>query len=709
MLNSSLVREGAPAPLGATFDGSGVNFALYSAHATRVELGLFDRADALAEQVRVPLPGRTGPIWHGYVPDVRPGQLYGYRVHGPWDPDRGHRFDPTKLLLDPYARELGRALRWNAVLVSSRTAGEHEPSVLTSDTAPFAPLAAVPAPATERAFDWRDDRALRTPWRDTIIYELHVKGFSALNHTLPAALRGTYLGLASSASIAHLKSLGVTAVQLMPVHSRSDEWRLVQTGLVNYWGYNTLAFFVPDHRFATAQSPLRAVDEFKTMVRELHAAGIEVLLDVVYNHTAEGDHTGPTLSFRGIDNASYYRLDPHQPARYQNFAGTGNTLDLRSACTRQLVMDSLRYWVDEMHVDGFRFDLATILARQTDEVDLHSGFAVDVLQDPVLGQAKLIAEPWDVGPRGYHVGGFPPGWSEWNDKYRNTVRRFWAGQPGALADLPTRLAGSSDLYRDPGTGRRPTASINTVTTHDGFTLADLVAYNDRHNHANGENNEDGDRHNLSWNTGVEGDTDDPSIVELRRRRRRNFVLTLMTSLGVPMISGGDEMGRTQHGNNNAYCHDSVLTWTPWRLDAPGAEFLAFVQSMARLRRTQAVLRRDEFLNGRLADQADVLWLTADGREMTETDWSDPERRTLGVLLDGTAIAGFDEAGRPLTGDTLLIAFSAAADPIPFTMPRHRRGRWELIVNTAAPSATGERYAEVFTLVAHSAAVFRWRS
>jgi len=436
-----------------------------------------------------------------------------------------------------------------------------------------------------------------------------------------------------------------------------------------------------------------------------------VILDVAYNHTAEGDETGPTLSFRGIDNASYYRLDPHRPGRYQNFAGTGNTLDMRSPRALQLVMDSLRYWVDEMHVDGFRFDLATVLARKSDEVDTASGFCEAVLQDPVLSRVKLIAEPWDIGPDGYHVGNFPAGWSEWNDRYRNTIRHFWSGRPGAFGDLPTRLAGSSDLYRDRNPDRRPTASINAVTTHDGFTLSDLVSYNERHNEANGENNQDGDRHNLSWNSGVEGETDLPAVVELRQRRRRNFVLTLMVSLGVPMICGGDELGRTQRGNNNAYCHDSELTWTSWSLDDDAKRFLQFVQSVTALRRAQPVLRRNTFLRGRSGDRADVLWLTADGREIRDTDWADPDRQTLGVLLDGRAIGEVDEQGRPITGDSLLVVLSAAARQVAFTLPTLAGGdRWELLVDTAQPAVTGTQHApeSAFVLTAHSSAVFRSR-
>jgi glycogen operon protein len=703
------LQAGSPTPLGATYDGSGVNFALFSAHATRVELCLFDRPEALRESVRIPLPERTSLAWHGRIPGLRPGQLYGYRVHGPWDPSNGHRFDPSKLLLDPYARELGRPLKWNAVLLGSPNTARGTSSPDTADTAPFAPLAMVSDPDARSSFDWRGDMALRTPWRDTVIYELHVKGFTALNEAVPASLRGTFLGVASEPSIRHLKALGITAVELMPVQARSDEWRLVQAGLVNYWGYNTLAFFVPDHRFATDRSPLRAVNEFKTMVRELHAAGIEVILDVVYNHTSEGDETGPTLSFRGIDNASYYRLDPLEPGRYQNFAGTGNTLDMRSPRALKLVLDSLRYWVEEMHIDGFRFDLATILARKSDAVDTESGFCQAVHEDPILSRVKLIAEPWDLGPGGYHVGGFPTGWSEWNDRYRNSIRRFWSGERGALADVPMRLAGSSDLYRDRWPGRRPTASINAVTTHDGFTLADLVAYDDRHNAANGEGNADGDRHNFSWNSGVEGETDIPAIVELRRRRRRNFMLTLMVSLGVPMISGGDEMSRTQRGNNNAYCHDSDLTWTSWALDAEDREFLTFVQSVVALRRSQPVLRRDDFLKGRTGPDADVLWLSPDGQEMRDADWSDPNRQTFGALLDGRAIDATAETKHSAPADTLLLLFSAAPETVMFRLPDHPGGRmWDVLIDTAVPNSAALRHAagSAFALVTHSAAVLR---
>ena len=688
----------AAPPLGATFDGAGVHFAVFSAHAAEIELCLFDEGQPPVERDRIPLIKGPNHVWHRFFPRLRPGQMYGYRAHGPWAPVSGHRFDRSKLLLDPYARELAHVVTWRTPASDAQAASP--------------PIARVPDPQAALAFDWRGDRPPRTPWKDTVIYELHVKGFTALHDGVPPDLRGTYLGAASTPAVDHLKSLGVTAVELLPVQSHVDEWRLVRAGLTNYWGYNTLAFFVPDHRFASGHSPLRATEEFKTMVRELHAAGIEVILDVVYNHTGEGDENGPTLSFKGLDNASYYRREPVGPWRYQNFAGTGNTLDLRVPAVRQLVLDSLRYWVTEMHVDGFRFDLAPVLARDSDEVNLRSGIFNAMLEDPVLSPVKLIAEPWDIGPGGYQLGRFPRGWSEWNDKYRNGIRRFWLGESGQLGDLSTRLAGSSDLYRE--TGRLPTASLNAVATHDGFTLADLVAYNDRHNHANGEDNADGDPHNLSWNSGVEGDTADPAVLELRRRRRRNFVLTMMVSLGVPMISGGDEMGRTQRGNNNAYCHDSPLTWTPWALDDEGRKFLAFVRSAIALRRTQPVLRRDEFLNGHMGDHADVLWLAPGGREMSEADWADPARVTLGVLFDGRGVPGAAATatgdGRS-AGDTLLVLLSAAAASTPFTLPAlDETSGWEVLADTAAPARQGARYAagSAFVLIPHSAAVLRMR-
>jgi glycogen operon protein len=692
---------GTPYPLGATWDAGGVNFALCSENATRVDLCLFDSATSVMENVCVSLPERTDMVWHGYLPDVRPGQLYGYRVDGPWDPANGFRFNRSKILLDPYAKILGRPLRWNRSLFAFEDAdGDGGPN--TIDSASDAPLGAVIDPA----FTWGADQPPRHPWHETIIYELHLKGFSALNQRIPAALRGTYLGLASEPAIEHLLKLGVTAVELMPVHHHTDEWHLIQRGLSNYWGYNTLSYFAPDGRFASSKSPLDAAREFKMMVRALHAAGLEVILDVVYNHTAEGDHRGPNLSLRGIDNTTYYRLRPDQRSRYEDFTGCGNTLNMKSPQVLQLMMDSLRYWVEEMHVDGFRFDLASALARELHAVDRLSAFFDVIRQDPTVSRVKLIAEPWDVGDGGYQVGNFPPGWAEWNGRYRDTVRRFWRGDAGVLPELATRISGSSDLYSY--SGRQPHASINFVTAHDGFTLNDLVAYNDKHNEANGEDNRDGDSNNLSWNCGAEGPTDDPAILALRARQRRNFLLTLFISQGVPMLSGGDEVGRTQHGNNNGYCHDSELTWTPWEIPPEERQFCQFVERLIGLRGSQPVLRRRTFLSGRRPGAADVLWLRPDGQEMTEAEWNDPESRVLGVLLDGSAIAETDTHGRPIVGDTLLILLNSGATAVTFVMPRRKGSRWERLVDTADPDGSSRQVDSgvEWTLPDRSAVVFR---
>jgi len=696
------VWPGAPYPLGATWDGSGVNFAIFSEHARKVDLCLFDSAESPIERMCIPLTERTDRIWHVYLPDAQPGQLYGYRVHGAWDPANGHRFNPAKILLDPYAKVIGRRINWDMSLFDYLPGSEGDAGPETTDSAPHAPLAAV----LDEAFTWSDDRRPRTPWHETVIYELHVKGFTALNRAIPPGLRGTYLGLASEPAIRHLKALGVTAVELMPVHHHADEWHLTRKGLTNYWGYNTLSFFAPDLRLAQSSAPLDSAREFKMMVRALHAAGLEVILDVVYNHTAEGDHRGPTLSFRGIDNASYYRLAPGFPSRYQDFTGCGNTLNMQTPQVLQLLMDSLRYWVTEMRVDGFRFDLASALARELHAVNRLSSFFDVIGQDPVISQVKLIAEPWDVGEGGYQVGKFPPGWAEWNGRYRDAIRSFWRGDPGVLPELATRLAGSSDLY---GTsGRQPHASVNYVTSHDGFTLSDLVAYNDKHNEANLEDNRDGDPHNLSWNCGAEGKTNDPAILELRRRQRRNFILTLMVSQGVPMLSGGDEMGRTQQGNNNAYCHDSELAWTPWDLDDEAGTFLAFVRRLVELRASQHVLRRRRFLNGRSSSDPDVLWLRPEGGEMAEADWHDPARKALGVLLDGTAILEVDPTGQQIVGETLFIALNASHVDMRCVLPtRGPRTTWHLEVDTASPEAPAERYrgGSSWTLTSRSAAVF----
>jgi isoamylase len=705
------VWPGSPYPLGATWDGIGVNFAIFSEHATRVELCLFDSPFSTAETTRIPLPEQTDMVWHGYLPDVRPGQLYDYRVVGPYDPASGHRFNPLKVLFDPYAKVVGRTARWHPSLFGySRDSPDRMPDDL--DNAPYAPLAAVLDPA----FTWGgDDRPPRTPWHTTIIYELHVKGFTKLNPAIPEPLRGTYLGLASEQAIRYLQDLGVTAVELMPVHHHVDEWHLVERGLTNYWGYNTLAYFAPDTRYAMSPSPIEAVREFKMMVRALHAAGLEVILDVVYNHTAEGDHLGPTLSLRGIDNRTYYRLDPRDARRYEDFTGCGNTLNMRSPRVLQLIMDSLRYWVLEMHVDGFRFDLASALARELHAVDKLGAFFDIIHQDPVISQVKLIAEPWDLGEGGYQVGNFPPKWTEWNGKYRDAMRRFWRSEGGVVSELATRLAGSSDLYGQ--SGRRPYASINFITAHDGFTLADLVSYNTKHNEANGENNRDGETNNLSWNCGVEGPTGDPAVNALRARQRRNFMASLLLAQGVPMLSGGDELARTQHGNNNAYCQDNEISWTHWDPTPEAEELLLFTRRVIAFRRAQPVLRRRNFFQGRAlrgAGVKDIVWLDSSGHEMTDEAWNAPEVRSLGVILAGDAMDEIDERGQCVTGDTLLVLYNASSDTVVFTLPGdgtepgvERDPRWTSGIETDAPDrsprgfAAGDRY----DLPGHAIAVF----
>jgi glycogen operon protein len=675
------VWPGSPYPLGATWDGVGVNFALFSEHATRVELCLFDSPAAESESLTIPLTEQTDMVWHGYLPDVRPGQLYGYRVHGPYDPASGHRFNPNKVVLDPYARVVGRAPEWNESLFGFR-AGEDDATFDDRDSAPYAPLAAV----VDGAFTWGEDRPLRTPWHETLIYELHVKGFTALHPHIPESLRGTYLGLASEAAIQHLVSLGVTAVELMPVHHHIDDWHLVQRGLANYWGYNTLAYFAPDSRYTTSASPLECVREFKMMVRALHAAGLEVILDVVYNHTAEGNHLGPTVSLRGIDNATYYRLQPHSARYYQDFTGCGNTLNMRSPRVLQLIMDSLRYWVTEMHVDGFRFDLASALARELHAVDKLGAFFDIIHQDPILSQVKLIAEPWDLGEGGYQVGNFPTKWTEWNGKYRDAVRRFWRGDGGALSELATRLSGSSDLYEQ--SGRRPYASINFITAHDGFTLADLVSYNDKHNEANGERNADGENHNLSWNCGVEGPTLDRRVLDLRACQRRNFMTTLLFSVGVPMLSGGDELSRTQAGNNNAYCQDNEVSWTDWTMTPERQDFLEFTRRLIQIWKNHPVLRRRKFFQGRSirgAEVLDIAWLDPAGVEMTDDTWNSPDVRALGVRLNGDAIQEVNERGERIVGDTLLLMLNAGDEAITFVLPATAAiERWDLLLDTADP-------------------------
>jgi isoamylase len=699
------VWPGSPYPLGATWDGVGVNFALFSEHATLIELCLFDSPGAEMESVTIPLTEQTDMVWHGYLPDVRPGQLYGYRVHGPYEPDKGHRFNPNKVVMDPYARVVGRTLQWNDVLFGFRP-GQDDSTFDNRDSAAYAPLSAV----VDTAFTWGEDRAPRIPWHETLIYELHVKGFTMQHPDIPDNLCGTYLGIASEAAIRHLVSLGVTAVELMPTHHHTDEWHLVKKGLRNYWGYNTLSYFSPDVRYASSSSGVESVREFKMMVRALHAAGLEVILDVVYNHTAEGNHLGPTISLRGIDNASYYRLQPNAARFYEDFTGCGNTLNMRSPRVLQLIMDSLRYWAGEMHVDGFRFDLASALARELHAVDKLGAFFDIIHQDPLLSQVKLIAEPWDLGEGGYQVGNFPTKWTEWNGKYRDAIRRFWRGDGGVVSELATRLSGSSDLYEQ--SGRRPYASINFITCHDGFTLADLVSYNDKHNDANGENNADGENNNLSWNCGVEGPTGDQRMLELRARQRRNFMATLLLSVGVPMLSGGDEVLRTQHGNNNAYCQDNPISYTDWSMIPEQQDFLEFTRRVIRIWKTHPVLRRRKFFQGRRirgAEVQDIAWLEPSGAEMTDDMWNSPEVHALGVRLNGDAIQEVNERGDRIVSDTLLLMLNAGTKPITFVLPATVPiERWDMLFDTADPWQASRRLraGDRYDLQAHSMAVLQ---
>jgi isoamylase len=677
------VWPGRPYPLGATWDGKGVNFALFSEHATQVELCLFDAADAKSEAHRIPLPEYTDHVWHGYLPDVLPGQLYGYRVHGPYEPQHGHRFNPHKVVLDPYAKLIGRDVQWADECFSYRLGDpEGDLSFDERDSAAFAPLAVVIDPA----FTWGDDRPPHTPWHKTLIYELHVKGFTQLHPEVPERLRGTYAGLASEPAIRHLAELGVTAVELLPVHHFLDDRHLIDRGLTNYWGYNTLAFLAPHSRYAATHLPQDAVQQFKMMVAGLHAAGIEVILDVVYNHTAEGNQLGPTLSMRGVDNAAYYRLSPEDPRYYMDFTGCGNSPNVQHPRMLQLIMDSLRYWVTDMHVDGFRFDLASTLARELFEVDRLGAFFDIIHQDPVLSQVKLIAEPWDVGAGGYQVGNFPVLWSEWNGKYRDTVRRFWKGDGDTLAEFATRLSGSSDLYQNDG--RKPSASINFITCHDGFTLHDLVSYNDKHNEANGEDNQDGANDNNSWNCGAEGPTDDPAINALRWQQQRNFLTTLLLSQGVPMLLAGDEFSHTQQGSNNTYCQDNERTWLNWEWSAEQQAFADFVRAVIQLKRAQPVFQRRKFFLGhpiRGEGIQDISWFEPSGEEMTEEAWNTGYARCLGVRWAGDLIGETDENGAPIVGDTVLLLMNAHHEAIPFTLPAVKEGQqWECLLDTADP-------------------------
>ena len=671
-----IVWPGRPYPLGSTWDGEGVNFALYSEHAERVELCLFDDSGK-REILRVPLPEQTDMVWHGYLPEARPGQLYGYRVSGPYAPEQGHRFNHHKLLLDPYGKQIQGAIRWSDSQFAYKVGHKQEDlSFDRRDDAAGMPKNRVIDPA----FTWGFDAPPRISWHKTLIYELHVKGFTMCHPDVPADLRGTYAGLATAPIIEYLTRLGVTSIELMPVHSFVDDRQLVERGLRNYWGYNSIGFLALEPRYLAT----RSIREFKTMVKTLHSAGLEVILDVVYNHTAEGNHLGPTLSLKGIDNSTYYRLLPESPRHYMDYTGTGNTLNMRHPRVLQLIMDSLRYWVLEMHVDGFRFDLAATLARELHEVDRLGAFLDIIHQDPVLSQVKLIAEPWDLGEGGYQVGNFPVGWAEWNDRYRDTVRAYWKGDGGLLGDLAYRITGSSDLYAH--SGRRPYASINFVTAHDGFTLQDLVSYNEKHNEANGENNRDGNNDNRSWNCGAEGPTDNPEILVLRARQKRNLLATMLLSQGVPMMYAGDDMGHTQMGNNNAYCQDNPTSWLNWNLQPQDRDLLAFVQRMINLRKRHPVFRRRHFFQGRPikgANVKDVLWLNSNGNEITEDQWHDPSLLRLGMFLSGLGLEETDECGRKVGDENFLVLLNAHHEDVGFTLPAfHPGARWIAWMDTS---------------------------
>ena len=708
---------GSPYPQGATWDGTGVNFAIYSENATSVELCLFNELGE-SESEKIPVTECTGYVWHCYIPGLSIGQLYGYRVNGPYDPEKGLRFNPTKLVIDPYAKAVAGKVDWSYPIFNYALNDPDADLVkCEKDDAPGMPKGVV----TSAHFDWQNDRWPEIPLHESVIYEVHVEGFTKQHPDVPENLRGTYLGLASPAVIDYLKKLGVTAVELMPVHDFLDDKILVDKGLRNYWGYNTTNFFSPEAWYSSSGNRGQQIGEFKTMVRELHRAGIEVILDVVYNHTSEGNQMGPTLSFRGIDNPTYYRLVPDQPRYYMDYTGTGNTLNMRHPQVLKMVMDSLRYWVLDMHVDGFRFDLAAALARELHDVDRLSAFFDVINQDPVLSKVKLIAEPWDVGEGGYQVGRFPALWAEWNGKYRDVVRRYWKGDDGQLAELGYRLTGSSDLYqRD---GRRPSASINFITAHDGFTLNDLVSYNEKHNEANGEGNRDGENNNHSWNHGVEGPTDDPKIIELREREKRNFMVTLLLSQGVPMICAGDEISRTQQGNNNAYCQDNPISWIDWNLDDRKKSLLEFTTKLISMRKAHPNLRRRKYFQDRQISPAktgtekvdgldvrDICWYRPDGKEMTEDEWNAGWVRCLGLRLSGRTLNDVDRYGEPYRDDTYLICLNPHHEHIKFFMPACTTGcAWEMLLDTANKgeeeikvTKTGEDY----DIWQHSAVVFR---
>jgi glycogen operon protein len=683
------VWPGRPYPLGATWDGNGVNFALFSENATKVELCLFDTEQRGQETARIRMVEQSNLVWHAYLPDVRPGQCYGYRVHGPYEPEDGHRFNSNKLLLDPYAKAITGTIDWSPSLFGYRF--DHEEQDLSfqeDDSADGLPRCVV----IDSSFDWEGDTHPDIPLHETLIYEAHIKGLTAQHPEIPPEQRGTFAGLASPPIIEYLQSLGITAVELMPVHHFVNDWHLIQKGLTNYWGYNTIGFFAPHASYSSSGVYGEQVHEFKQMVRALHRVGIEVILDVVYNHTAEGNHLGPTLSFRGIDNVVYYRLMDDNPRYYMDYTGTGNTLNMMHPNSLQLVMDSLRYWVTEMHVDGFRFDLASALARELHDVDRLGSFFDIIHQDPFMSQVKLIAEPWDVGAGGYQVGNFPPGWAEWNGQYRDTVRDYWRGADRSMGDFASRFTGSSDLYENDR--RHPTASVNFVTAHDGFTLRDLVSYNDKRNEANGEDNQDGESHNRSWNCGVEGPTADPEILALRARQTRNFLATLMLSQGLPMLLAGDELGRTQKGNNNVYCQDNELSWIDW--EHADQELLAFTRSLIRFRQEHPIFRRRSWFQGisiRGSELCDLEWFTPEGTVMTEEQWSEGFAKSLGVFLNGKSIQRPGLHGERIVDDTFYLMFNAHYESLTFALPDAEWGeQWVCVLDTqaAVPDEQSER-------------------
>jgi len=674
------IFPGQPYPLGTTWDGSGVNFALYSENAANVELCLFDDRDAKKEKERIPLREVTAHVWHAYIPGIKPGQLYGYRVDGPFEPEKGMRFNKNKLLIDPYAKAIAGEVDWKTHVFGYQfDSDQKDLSFDERDSAPGMPKCVVIDPS----FDWENDRHPKTPWHRTVIYEVHVKGATKLHPAIPEELRGTYAGFVSEPFLNHLKELGVTAVELLPVHDFLNDKHLVDKGLNNYWGYNTTNFFSPTSRYASSEDTGEQVREFKEMVKTLHSHGIEVILDVVYNHTSEGNELGPTLSFRGIDNTVYYHLVKDDPRSYMDYTGTGNSLNVNHPQVLQLIMDSLRYWVNEMHVDGFRFDLAAALARELHEVDKLAAFFDIVHQDPVISQVKLIAEPWDVGEGGYQVGNFPVLWTEWNGKYRDTIRRAIKGDENQAAKFAYRITGSSDLYQNDG--RRPFASINFVTAHDGFTLQDLVSYNEKHNNTNGEDNKDGSDNNMSWNCGAEGPTDDENIINLREQQKRNFITTLFLSQGVPMLLGGDELSRTQQGNNNGYCQDNEISWFDWNLDDRKKEFLDFTKKIIHFMHDHPAFRRRKFLKGEIIDDSetkDIQWLRPDGNEITEEEWQAPDTKTLGFILSGDALDEYNEKGEPRVDDTFLVWINFHHEKVECTVPSAIQGAtWEAVIST----------------------------